>query len=266
MNATLVTLVEGIHVCGRYVITSSPEALRRLFAYAEMPNFPPRYNVAPTQPVPVVLQEPDGPHFHLMRWGLLPAWVKDPRKFALVINARAETVRDKPAFRNALKRRRCLLPADGYYEWQEHAGRKVPFFIHPRDGGPIAFAGLAETWTGPNGEELDTVAIVTAAAPPYMATLHNRVPVTVAPADFARWLDCANVDGEEAMGLAVPPPPGAFAWYEVSTEVNRVANDHAQLILPVDAGGAPPSAPPSKKPARPKREKPADDDAQGSLF
>jgi putative SOS response-associated peptidase YedK len=251
-------------MCGRYVITSAPEALRRLFGYAEIPNFPPRYNVAPTQPVPVVLQEQGVRHFHLMRWGLLPAWVKDPRKFALVINARTETVRDKPAFRNALQRRRCLLPADGYYEWQERAGRKVPFFIHPRARGPMAFAGLAETWTGPNGEELDTVAILTAAAPPLMAALHNRVPVTIAPADFVRWLDCMSFDAEAAMALAVPPPPGAFAWHEVSTEVNRVANDDPQLILPVAADDVPPSPPPRpKKPARPK---PADDDAQGSLF
>jgi putative SOS response-associated peptidase YedK len=256
-------------MCGRYVITSSPEALRRLFGYAEMPNFPPRYNVAPTQPVPVVLQELGGRHFHLMRWGLLPAWVKDPRKFALLINARSETVRDKPAFRNALKRRRCLVPADGYYEWQASAGRKRPFFIHARDGGPIAFAGVAETWTGPNGEELDTVAILTAAAPPPLAELHDRVPVTVAPADFARWLDCVAFDVDEAMRLALPPRPDAFAWHEVSVAVNRVANDDAQLILPVAAEAVPPPPPPPppkpKRPAPPAREKPADDD-QGSLF
>jgi putative SOS response-associated peptidase YedK len=262
-------------MCGRFVITSSPDALRRLFNYPEVPNFPPRYNVAPTQPVPVVFQHQDVPHFHLMRWGFLPAWVKDPKKFALVINARSETVRDKPAFRNALVRRRCLLPADGYYEWQDRGGRKQPFFIHARDGGPIAFAGLAETWVGPNGEELDTVAIITTAAPPHLAELHGRVPVTIGPRDFAVWLDCAAFDVDTAMTLLVPPREGAFAWHEVSTAVNRVANDGAELIVPLAAGAAMQhaaapefhDAAPPKKPARKQRPRPAPaDDSQGELF
>ena len=171
-------------MCGRYVIISSPEALRRLFAYAEQPNFPPRHNVAPTQPVPVVILENGVRQFKLMRWGFLPSWVKDPGKFALVINARSETVLEKPSFRNAVRRRRCLLPADGYYEWQASSTRKRPFYIRRRDGQPVAFAGVAETWTGPNGEEVDTVAIVTAAAAPEMSTLHERVPVTIEPRDF----------------------------------------------------------------------------------
>lgn len=263
-------------MCGRFVITSSPDALRKLFAYQELPNFPPRYNVAPTQPVPVVLEEHGIRHFHLMRWGLIPSWVKDPRRFALVINARAETVQEKPAFRNALVRRRCLLPADGYYEWQERAGRKQPFYIHARDGGPIAFAGLAETWVGPNGEELDTVAIVTTNAPPHMMALHHRVPVTIAPEDFPRWLDCANFDVEMAMSLLLPPHEELFAWHAVSFDVNRVANDRADLILPFDAAaaatGAESAAASSEdaesKPAKKKprsRARPVDD-GQGSLF
>ena len=222
-------------MCGRYVITTAPEALRRLFAYPEMPNFPARHNVAPTQPVPVILQDRGVRHFHLMRWGLLPAWVKDPRQFALVINARSETVQDKPAFKNAVRRRRCLLPADGYYEWQDLDGRKRPFFIRSGNGEPIAFAGLTETWTGPNGEELDTVAIVTTAAAPDMAPLHHRVPVTIAPHDFENWLDCAALDIDAAMALLVAPKSGSFVWHEVSTAVNYVANDDPQLILPISA-------------------------------
>jgi len=163
--------------------------LRQVFGYAEQPNFPPRFNVAPTQPVPVIIIENGVRHFRLMRWGFLPAWIKDPRQFSLVINARSETVLEKPAFKNAIKRRRCLIPADGYYEWHTSDNRKRPYFIHRRDGQPVGFAALAETWMGPNGEELDTVAIVTAAASPDLATLHHRVPVTIAPADFERWLD-----------------------------------------------------------------------------
>src|SRR4051795_11176529 len=137
-------------MCGRFVITSPPAALRQAFGYAEQPNFPPRHNVAPTQPIPVVIIENGVRRFRLMRWGLVPAWVKDPRGFALLINARSETVREKPAFKNAMKRRRCLVPADGYYEWRAFGQRKQPYFIHRGDGAPIGLAGVAETWVGPN--------------------------------------------------------------------------------------------------------------------
>src|SRR3984893_10989272 len=188
-------------MCGRFVITSPPEALRQIFGYLEQPNFPPRHNIAATQPIPVVIIENGSRHFHLMRWGLIPAWVKDPRKFALLINARAETVTEKPAFKNAIRRRRCLIPADGYYEWQASDQRKRPFFIHRRDGAPVGLAGLAETWIGPNGEELDTVAIVTAPASADLAVLHQRVPVTIAPEDFDCWLDCRAHDAATAMAL-----------------------------------------------------------------
>src|ERR1700712_1286788 len=179
-------------MCGRFVITSAPEALRRLFGYIDQPNFPPRYNVAPTQPVPVVIVGNGARQFRLMRWGLIRAGVKPPGGFSLLTNARAETVLDKPAFKNAIRRRRCLIPADGYYEWSQSEARKRPYFIHPRDGQPFGFAALAGTRTGTNGEELDTVAIVTAAASADLAVLHPRVPVTISPADFDRWLDCAN--------------------------------------------------------------------------
>src|SRR6266702_7632421 len=115
-------------MCGRFVITSPPAALRQIFGYIEQPNFPPRHNIAPTQPIPVVMLENGGRHFRLMRWGLVPAWVKDLRKFSLLFNARSETVREKPAFKNAIKRRRCLIPADGYYEWLERPQAAV---LHP---------------------------------------------------------------------------------------------------------------------------------------
>jgi putative SOS response-associated peptidase YedK len=254
-------------MCGRFVITSAPEALRRLFGYREQPNMPPRHNIAPTQPVPVVIVENGARHFRLMRWGLIPAWVKDPRKFALLINARAETVQEKPAFKNAIRRRRCLIPADGYYEWQASVNRKRPYFIHRREGGPFGLAALAETWIGPNGEELDTVAIVTAPASADLATLHPRVPVTIAANDFDRWLDCRADDAEAAMALLTGPEEGEFAWHEVSTRVNRVANDDAQLILPITAEQMAAEEPkPAKKGAPRKSEPVAEDDGQGSLF
>jgi putative SOS response-associated peptidase YedK len=255
-------------MCGRYVILSPPEAIRRAFDYAEQPNFPPRYNVAPTQPVPVVIFESGGRHFRLMRWGLIPAWVKDPRQFALLINARAETALDKPAFKNAMKRRRCLLPADGYYEWLQSQGRKRPFFIRPRNGGLIAFAGLAETWTGPNGEELDTVAIITTAARGGLANLHPRVPVTIAPADYAHWLDGDAIDANEAMLLLRAADDSEFVWHEVSMRVNHVANDDAQLVLPMSAEQAEAEATKAMKPAAVRKATRAasGDDGQGSLF
>ncbi len=255
-------------MCGRFVITSPPEALRRLFGYPEQPNMPQRHNIAPTQPVPVVINAYGARHFRLMRWGFIPAWVKDPRKFALLINARAETVLDKPAFKNAIRRRRCLIPADGYYEWSQSETRKRPYFIRARDGQPFGFAALAETWIGPDGEELDTVAIITAAASADLAGMHPRVPVTIAPEEFDRWLDCREDEVDAAIALLVSPQQGEFVWHEVSTRVNRVANDDAQLIQPISAEEAEAEA--SKPLAKSARKKlvPAtpDDDGQGSLF
>jgi putative SOS response-associated peptidase YedK len=253
-------------MCGRFVIISPPEALRKLFGYSEQPNMPPQHNIAPTQPVPVIIFENGARHFHLMRWGLIPAWVKDPRKFALLINARAETVLEKPAFKNAIRRRRCLIPADGYYEWQTVEGRKRPHFIYRRDGQPIGLAALAETWIGPNGEELDTVAIVTAPASADLAVLHHRVPVTIAPGDFASWLDCRADETEAAMALLTAPEEGEFAWHEISTRVNRVANDDAQLILPITAEQREAEAPKPVKKASSRKPQVAEDDGQGSLF
>jgi putative SOS response-associated peptidase YedK len=240
--------------------------LRQIFGYLEQPNFPPRHNIAPTQPIPVVIVENGVRHFRLMRWGLLPAWVKDPRKFSLLINARAETAAEKPAFKNAIRRRRCLVPADGYYEWQGSAKPKRPYFIHRRDGQPLGLAGLAETWVGPNGEELDTVAIVTAAASADLSVLHHRVPVTIHPEDFARWLDCGGDSAEDVTGLLAAPAAGEFAWHEISTRVNHVANDDAQLILPITAEERAAVEPKPVKKAPRKVAAVSEDEGQGSLF
>ena len=252
-------------MCGRFVITSAPEALRRLFGYLEQPNFPPRYNVAPTQPIPVVIND-NGRHFRLMRWGLWPAWVKDPRKFTLLINARAESIKEKPAFKNAIRRRRCLIPADGYYEWHAFGGSKRPYFIHRRDGRSIGFAAVSETWVGPNGEEVDTVAIVTAAASADLAMLHHRLPVTIEPDDFERWLDCHSDEAETVTPLMRGPEEGEFVWHEISTRVNHVVNDDAQLILPItDEQREAEQVKPAKK-ASARKTVTDVDDGQGSLF
>ena len=155
-------------MCGRYTLTvgagSDPGAVSLL---RSSPTFPPRYNVAPTQPIAIVRLVDGKRQFALVRWGLLPSWVKDPKTFTLLINARGESVTEKPAFRAAMKRRRCLIPADGFYEWQAAGARKQPFYVRAKSGAPLAFAGLWETWTGPNGEELETAAIVTTARQPH---------------------------------------------------------------------------------------------------
>jgi putative SOS response-associated peptidase YedK len=259
-------------MCGRYVIISTPEAIRALFGYGELPNFPPRYNVAPTQPIPVVRLHDGKRSFALMRWGLLPSWVKDPKTFPLLINARGESVLDKPAFRNAMRRRRCLIPTDGFYEWQPGPPKR-PYFVQAKRGAdgtapPLAFAGLYETWTGPNGEEVDTAAIITTTANRTLAAVHERMPVFVAPEAFDLWLDCANVEADVAAALIAPAEEGLLEVYEVSTAVNRVVNDSAALIAPVPAGTAQAavSAPVAKEKKEKKIKQPKPSDGQASLF
>jgi putative SOS response-associated peptidase YedK len=252
-------------MCGRYTLTSAPEALRALFRYEEQPNFPPRYNVAPTQPIPIVRLVDGKRQFALMRWGLLPSWVKDPKAFTLLINARGESAAEKPAFRAAMKRRRCLIPADGFYEWQKSGERKRPFYVHGKTGAPLAFAGLWETWTGPNGEELETAAIVTTKANRTLGPIHDRMPVIVPPDGFDLWLDTANVDAKTASALIAPAPDGLLEAYEISTAVNRTANDNPKLLEPV-VPGQPETVPvkPPVKRAGAKRAK--KNDGQGALF
>jgi len=253
-------------MCGRYTLTASPQAIRDLFRYAEQPNFPPRYNVAPTQPIAVVRLINRQRQFALMRWGLLPSWVKNPKEFSLIINARGESVIDKPAFRAAMKRRRCLIPADGFYEWKAGVPPKQPYFIHARSGEPLAFAGLWETWTGPNGEELDTVAIVTTNANRTLSRLHDRMPVIVPPEAFDLWLDSDNVDAAAAAALIVPAPDALLEAWPVSTDVNRVANDNARLIEEAAEGQVETAAKPARKKAAAVKKAKPKDDGQGALF
>jgi len=248
-------------MCGRYCITSAPEAIRALFRYPDRPNFPPRYNVAPTQPVPIVRLMEGERRFALVCGGLISAWVKDPRGFALLINARGESVNDKPAFKNAMKRRRCLFPADGFYEWKVEGGRKRAFHARLPGGGPLAFAGLWETWSGPNGEEVETAAIVTTQANKEMGRVHHRAPVIVPPEQFDLWLS-NEVDQDAAAELIKPALDGSMDVYEVSPAVNKFANDSPELVEPYTA---PPEAEKQAAPPRPKPKRTADS-GQGSLF
>jgi putative SOS response-associated peptidase YedK len=251
-------------MCGRYTVISSPEAVRALFRYSEQPNFPPRYNIAPTQPIGIVRIVDGKRQFALVRWGLVPSWVKDTKTFTLLINARGDTAAERPAFRAAMKRRRCLIPADGFYEWQAVGAGKQPYFIRAKSGGPFAFAGLWETWTGPNGEELETGTIVTTQANRTLAPIHDRMPVIVPPAAFDLWLDTANVDATTASALIMPASENLLEAYPVSTDVNRTANDNPKLVEPAVASAAPAPPKPAAKPAPAKRGK--KDDGQGALF
>jgi len=169
-----------------------------------------------------------------------------------------------------MKRRRCLIPADGFYEWQATGGRKQPYYVRAKSGAPLAFAGLWETWTGPNGEELDTVAIITTTANRTLAAIHARMPVIVPEEAFDLWLNCADVDAETAAALIVPAPDDLLEAYEISTAVNRVANDNPKVLERLSGGVEPVSVPqPEPKPARPQRAKPEkvrEDDGQGALF
>src|SRR5271165_2484650 len=230
-------------MCGRYAITLPPEAVRAYFGYRETPNFPPRYNIAPTQPIPVVAAEPRSAgavrHFTLMRWGFLPGFVKDPKTFPLIVNARAEAIALKPSYRPALMRRRCLVIADGFYEWRKDglkAGRgaaRRPYLVRRAGGEPMGFAGLYETWSDPTGGEIDTACIVTTAANRLVGRLHDRMPAILEPSDFSAWLDVDGVDGARARELLKPAPEPQLELVEIGPAVNRVANDDARVQAPV---------------------------------
>jgi len=228
-------------MCGRFAITLPPEAVRAFFAYVEQPNFPPRYNIAPTQPIAIVFAKPFTHglerHFMLARWGFLPGFVKDPKDFPLLINARGETLLEKPSFRNALKRRRCLVIADGFYEWRRlsEKGPKQPYLIRRPNREPIALAGLYETWSDPSGGEIDTACIITTKANGLMSHVHDRMPAIIPREAFSRWLDVDDIDATAAAAMLHPAPEETLELVPIGTGVNRVANDDAALQKPTGA-------------------------------
>ncbi len=235
-------------MCGRYSLTSPVEAVRRVFDFPELPNLAPRANIAPSQDVAAVRlasgESGDvGRHFVWLRWGLIPAWAKDPAIGNRTINARAETVARKPAFRAAFRARRCLILADGFYEWKTETGGKQPYRITLADGGPFALAGLWERWANPQGgETIESCTIVTTAANARLQEIHPRMPVILAPDAFVPWLD-PGTPGAQAEALLVPFRSEALIHYRVSPRLNSPANDDPTLIEPLDApaeaGGRP---------------------------
>ena len=220
-------------MCGRYCYTLPVEAMRRLFEFPELPNLMPRWNVAPGQGVPAVRMRADGRgrELAILTWGLVPPWADDPKIAYRMINARAETVQEKPAFRHAFRRRRCLLPADGFYEWMPPAPgakAKQPWRIGLPGDAPFAFAGLWEQWMGKDGSEIESCTIVTTEAAPAIAHIHARMPVILAPGSHAAWLA-----GEpDAAAALLRPYGGELVARPVSTRVNDVRNDDPSLLDP----------------------------------
>jgi putative SOS response-associated peptidase YedK len=219
-------------MCGRFALATSGAQLATQFALAEAPQLAPRYNIAPTQSVAIVRAAATGRELVSLRWGLVPVWAKDPSIGSRMINARAETAAEKPAFRTALRQRRCLIPADGFYEWQAAPGGKQPFYFHMAEGASFALAGLWERWKSPEGAWLETCTILTTEANDLLRPFHDRMPVIVAPDDYARWLDPALREADAVRDLLAPYDPTVMAAHPVSREVNRVANDGPQLIAP----------------------------------
>jgi len=217
-------------VCGRYVLTSPSEAIAAHFRLADVPAYPPRYNIAPTQTALVIRETPEGGREAVgLRWGLIPFWAKEPSIGSRLINARAEGLVDKPAFRAAFRRRRCLVPADGFFEWRALAGRrKQPYYVRLASGEPFAMAGLWEQWRPPEGDPIATFTIVTTAANEALRALHDRMPVIVAPADYDEWLSSPNPSA-----LLGPWAGAAFEVAPIGTRVNDVRNDDPGVLQPL---------------------------------
>ena len=240
-------------------------------------GFPPRYNIAPTQPILIVAgdrRRADGDNRTdrralLARWGFLPGWVKDPADFPLLLNARSETAAEKASFRAAMRHRRVLVAASGFYEWRRPGKgskeKSTPYWISPKAGGIVAFAGLMETYMSADGAEMDTAAILTVGPNRQMAPIHDRMPVVIQPEDFTRWLDCLNQEPRHVADLMVPAPDDYFEAIRISDLVNKVANSGPEVQMPAtDPEPADLPAKPVKRSEKSKAADPASD--QMKLF
>lgn len=224
-------------MCGRFALTATPDQVSVFLAVMDVEDFPPRFNIAPTQPVLMVIAGPPrapGSNLpdrrcQLVRWGLIPAWSKDPRGLSVLFNARSEEVAERASFKTALRHRRTLVPASGFYEWRTVGKSKQAFFLKPRHGGLVAFAGLMETFADPNGSEIDTGTILTTAASPDLASIHHRMPVIVRSEDFARWLDCRRLEPRDVRDILRPAEPDLFEAIPISDRINKVANTGPEI-------------------------------------
>jgi len=219
-------------MCGRFTLTTSGQIIAELFKLSGVPDIKPRYNIAPTQSVATVTVEPEKMqrHFQFMRWGLIPSWAKDMKIGSRMINARSETVAEKPAFRSAIKHRRCLIVADGFYEWQQQGKNKQPYYFQKADGEPFAFAGLWENWESPETENIVSCTIITTAANETVQPLHDRMPVILPDSDWEQWLDPAVKNAREVLPLLKPYASEAMKAKAVSVIVNSPTRDSPECI------------------------------------
>jgi len=221
-------------MCGRFTIDIPPELLVEIFGLAEIPAITPRYNIAPTQQVPVIRRYGDGQnHLDLLHWGLIPSWAQDKSIGSRLINARSETVTEKPSFRQAIRYRRCLVLASSFYEWKQDGKEKQPWLIRLKDGPPMVFAGLWETWKSPEGEVVESCTIITTASNRLLVGLHDRMPVILSPDEYRTWLERTTTDPTSLKKMFQPYPADLMEMYPVSPLVNNVKNDGPELVVPV---------------------------------
>jgi putative SOS response-associated peptidase YedK len=221
-------------MCGRFTLTVNPAETQEAFSSYTFPQqFAPRFNIAPTQPV-LAIPNDDQNTADFFVWGLIPMWAKDPSIGNKLINARGETLEEKPAFRGSLKYKRCLIFADGFYEWKGSEGKKIktPFFIHMKDRKPFAFAGLWDSWNSPDGSLVKSCTIITTEPNELTGIIHNRMPVILHPRDYAKWLDPSPQTPDRLKPLIKPFPADLMDAYPVSTLVNTPANDRPELVVP----------------------------------
>ena len=221
-------------MCGRFALVATGEEVAEHYQLPEVPYVVPRYNIAPTQPVAAVRLNGAGEReFTFFQWGLIPSWAKDPSMGSRMINARSETAAEKPAFRAAFKRRRCLLPATGFFEWRATNGRKQPMYIHEATGSLVSLAGLWEIWQSPDGGLLETCTILTTDPNALMEPIHNRMPVILDPLDYSMWL-APDTPADQLHHLLRPYDAERLAAYPVSTAVNKPQNDSEDVITPAE--------------------------------
>jgi putative SOS response-associated peptidase YedK len=221
-------------MCGRFALTSSAETVAEQFSLEQPPLLAPRYNIAPTQPVAAIRLSPHTGkrELALFSWGLIPSWAKDIKMGAKLINARSETVAEKPSFRASFKRRRCLIPADGFYEWKKDGKQKQPMYMHAINGRLWALAGLWETWIGAEGSEIDSCTILTTTPNELMESIHDRMPVILEPEDYDLWLK-PGPNPDQGLHLLRPYPAEKMHAYPVSSWVNAPQNDGPRCIAPL---------------------------------
>lgn len=219
-------------MCGRFTLRQPADRIVKEFQLTEAPRIEARYNIAPTQNILAIRHSPDGNEAVTLRWGLIPSWAKEASIGAKLINARSETVSEKPSFRGAFKRRRCVIPADGFYEWQRAGALKQPFYFKLKDDGLFGFAGLWDKWRAPNGESLETCSILTTEANALLSKTHDRMPVMLHRDSYALWLDEDVRKQELRAELLRPYPAAEMTAYAVSTAINSPQHQGAELAQP----------------------------------